>query len=53
MNRIQDLEAQNLYDCRSLFYLFMAKNTLADGSVKDEEKLRKTVRRYGELMGAA
>lgn len=53
MNRIQDLEAQNLCDCRSLFYLFMAKSALADGSVKNEEQLRKTVRRYGGLMGSA
>lgn len=53
MNRIQDLEAQNLCDCRSLFYLFMAKSALADGSIKSEEKLRRTVRRYGELMGTA
>ena len=31
----------------------MAKSALADGSIKSEEKLRRTVRRYGELMGTA
>lgn len=52
MNQIQELEAQNLQDSWSLLYLSLAR-TVLNQTGSGEDILRKIVRRYGSLIGAA
>ena len=50
MNRIQELEAQNLQDSWSILYFKFAENLLRDME-RGEELVRHAVREYGRLIG--
>lgn len=50
MNRIQELEAQNLQDSWSILYFELAEYFL-NQSERGEELVRSAVRTYGELIG--
>lgn len=52
MNRISELEAQNLQDSWSILYLALA-DQLLHRSEEGERQLRQAVRTYGRTVGQA